>query len=90
MSPALRDGDELRVVAFSDADPARAGEIVLTRRGPRLVTHRLVSIGDGLVTTRPDMGNGDDPPIAVEALLGRVVEVRRRGWRRWAALLRTS
>jgi hypothetical protein len=90
MSPALRDGDELRVAGFTEADPPRAGEIVIARRGQRLVTHRLVAIADGYATTRPDLGHGDDPPIPVDALVGRVVGVRRKRLRRWMRWLRRS
>ena len=90
MSPTLRDGDELRVSAFSQTDPPRAGEIVLARRGSRLVTHRLVAIEDGCAITRPELGGGDDPPIPMDALVGRVVEIRRRGWRKWTSWLRKS
>src|SRR5688572_12431280 len=43
MAPALRDGDRLRVVPLAGAAPA-PGEIVVARRGARLVTHRLVAL----------------------------------------------
>jgi hypothetical protein len=78
MAPALRPGDRLRVEPFGAAPPS-AGEVVVARRGARLVTHRLRSLASGRAITRGDGCLRADPPIAVEALVGRVVEIRRGG-----------
>jgi hypothetical protein len=82
MAPALRDGDRLRVASLLGVTPA-PGEIVVARRGERLVTHRLVSLAGGLAVTRGDGCHADDPALDAALLLGRVVEVRR-GRRRLA------
>jgi hypothetical protein len=76
MAPALRPGDRLRVLPFGGAAPT-PGEIVLARIGPRLVAHRLVGRGGGSVRTRGDACMHEDPTVGEQALLGRVVEVRR-------------
>jgi signal peptidase I len=78
MAPSLRPGDRLRVAPL-DGKPAR-GDIVVARRGPRLVTHRLVTLDGRGAVTRGDACTADDPPIDVAALVGRVVEVRRASW----------
>ena len=78
MGPALRHGDRLRVEPTGDTLLA-VGDVVVARRAERLVTHRLVALAEGLATTRGDGCAGDDPPIPVGAIVGRVVEVVRRG-----------
>jgi phage repressor protein C with HTH and peptisase S24 domain len=81
MSPALSDGDRLEVAPL--AAPPRAGEIVVMRRGSRLITHRLISLSEGLAVTRGDACSSDDPPVPAADLIGRVVRVRRhRLWHR--------
>jgi hypothetical protein len=77
MAPSLRDGDRLQVQPFGERERPSPGQIVVARRGARLVTHRLVTLRDGLAVTRGDGCQRDDPPLAEGALLGRVVEVRR-------------
>src|SRR5579883_2651631 len=71
MVPALRDGDRLRVAPLDRE--AAPGEIVLARRGPRLVAHRLVAREAGRAITRGDACAADDPPLAESLLVGRVV-----------------
>jgi signal peptidase I len=74
MAPLLRDGD---VVCVEPGAP-RPGDVVVAERDGRLVTHRLVSLSDGVAVMRGDACRGDDPPLPVSALLGRVVRVKRR------------
>jgi peptidase S24-like protein len=86
MEPAYADGDALLVTPVSGSHPVGPGEVVVARRGERLVTHRVVDVRDGVVITKGDACRGVDPPLPVGALLGRVVRSRRgesrfRGWR---------
>jgi phage repressor protein C with HTH and peptisase S24 domain len=76
MSPELGDGDRLEVVPL--AGTPRPGEVVLTTRGGRLVTHRLVAIDGAQAITRGDACGKDDPPVPLSSVIGRVVRVRRR------------
>jgi RimJ/RimL family protein N-acetyltransferase len=78
MAPLLRDGDRLRVEPLSGRTPA-PGEVVVARRGERLVAHRLVEVIGGEVVTRGDACRESDPPLPAGELLGRVVAVERRG-----------
>jgi hypothetical protein len=82
MAPALGDHDRLRVAPL---DGVRPGDLVVARRAGVLVAHRLVRLDgpDGsMAVTQGDACAAPDPPVPTEALLGRVVAVRRRPWRR--------
>jgi phage repressor protein C with HTH and peptisase S24 domain len=79
MEPAYSDGDWLLVEPVSTSRPARIGEVVIARRSDRLVSHRLVALRDGLALTRGDACARLDPAVQIGALIGRVVDVRRRG-----------
>jgi hypothetical protein len=89
MAPWLHDGDELLVQPISDGRGLLQGDVVVACVGQQLVAHRLCAVEGGMVTLRGDGCRGDDPRLPVEALLGRVVDVRRRPLaRRWAARAR--
>lgn len=77
MEPQLGDGDALLVVPLAGGEPPRPGEILVARRGRRLVTHRLVDLREGIATTRGDSCPSVDPPLPADALLARVVQVKR-------------
>jgi signal peptidase len=85
MAPALRDGDWLKIAPGTPS----VGETVVFARGGELVAHRLIAVRDGLAITRGDDAAGDDAPIAVSELLGRVVEVKRSWWHRLRSALRS-
>ncbi len=81
MWPALRDGDRARWEPLSG--PVREGDVLVVRSGGAFVAHRVIS-------TEPVLLRGDncvavDPPVNPDAILGRVIEVERRGARvpRW-------
>ena len=76
MVPTLWRGDRLLVTPMGARSPRR-GEIVLVRRGNRLVAHRLVALKRGIAITRGDGSLRPDPPLACGDLLGRVVHVER-------------
>jgi GNAT superfamily N-acetyltransferase len=76
MEPALSPGDRLRVAPFRDRGPAR-DEIVVARRGGRIVAHRVVALDGDRVVLRGDGLQSPDPPLALDDLIGRVIEVER-------------
>lgn len=87
MAPTLRPGDRLLVRPLAGAPPASEGEIVVARRGTRLVAHRLVENVGAFAITRGDVCHAVDLPVLLQTLLGRVVLVRRSSrrphpWRR--------
>jgi hypothetical protein len=77
MEPAYADGDWLLVRPLAGASPLSPGEVVVARRGDRLVTHRLVELREGMAITKGDACSSVDPPVPIGALLGRVVAARR-------------
>jgi len=78
MEPTYAPGDWLLVKPLTNAPALNPGEVVVARRGDRLVMHRLVSVRDGMAFTQGDACRRPDSPVSVGALLGRVVGTRRR------------
>jgi hypothetical protein len=84
MVPALRDGDRLRIEPVAHGT-LMLGDIVVARRGPRLVAHRLIALRDGIATTRGDACVQEDAPISQTEIVGRVSRLKRaRGARSMA------
>ena len=81
MEPAYGDGDCLLVKPLAGAESVTPGEVVVARRGGRLVTHRLVELHHGMATTKGDAVPRVDPPVTAASLLGRVVQARRLSYR---------
>lgn len=78
MLPTLRPGD--RVVVRPVRNPGRLvpGTLILIRSvGERPVVHRLVRRASGHIRTWGDNRPALDPPLAPDAVLGRVVARRR-------------
>ena len=78
MIPAVWPGDVV-TVRRCDVAELQPGQIVLSRRGGRLVAHRITFIRGDLVTTRGDSLQHDDPPIDESAVVGRVMSLVRNG-----------
>ncbi len=80
MLPAVWPGDVL-TIRRDGIEAVRAADIVLVRRGSRLVAHRLVekihSQGEVLLVTRGDRLMTLDPPTVADDLLGRVSAIER-------------
>jgi hypothetical protein len=78
MWPTLRAGDEALFAPL--AAPPADGEILLYRLRDGLVAHRFRgALPDGRLRLRGDGLMHDDPPVEPEAVLGRLVAVRRGG-----------
>lgn len=98
MIPALWPGDVITVKP--DAAESQPGQVVLYRRGGKLVAHRVVRAENGLIVTRGDAISQNDPLIRGADIVGRVVAVVRNGrpadfeqshWgRAFSAMLRRS
>jgi signal peptidase I len=76
MEPTYMEGDWLLVEPLSGTRPIGRGDVVLARRGDRLVGHRVVGLGGGLARTRGDASACDDEPIPIGSVIGRVVGAR--------------
>lgn len=76
MDPTLVDGDIVRVMPLA---APRRGQIVAVFVFGALITHRVVAVRAGRVTTRGDNRLLKDPPISLDKVLGEAVEVLGRG-----------
>jgi len=76
MSPAIRIGDK---VALVPGRQCRAGDIILYRRGNRLMLHRVVGKWRGVVITKGDALDQVDEPVTLRDILGRAVSRERGG-----------
>jgi hypothetical protein len=72
MAPTLRPGEMVFVEPCSSPDP---GDIVAFALGGGLLVHRVVRVDAGSVTCRGDNLLAEDPPVALAAVLGKVVQV---------------
>jgi hypothetical protein len=79
MRPILLEGDE--VVAERTAGPDwHLGDIlVIDLPGAGLVVHRVLWTSGTAIRTRGDGSGRMDAPVALERVLGRIVQVRRDG-----------
>ena len=80
MWPLLRSGD---VIVAEPLDGApRAGDVLVFLVGERFVAHRFIGhFADGRLRMHGDFSQMEDPPLAPEAALGRVVAYERAGRR---------
>jgi len=78
MEPTYTHGDALLVEPVTGSCPIRLGEVVVARHGERLVTHRVVSLRDGVAVTKGDACRNADPPILISQVIGRVTAACRR------------
>jgi hypothetical protein len=76
MQPLIRQGDVLRVESVQPA-ALRRGDLLVVQRGNTLVTHRFIAMQGSMVQTRGDNCLADDPPVALDDLLGRVALLER-------------
>jgi signal peptidase I len=82
MYPTIRDGDTVTVAHVSVEEIVR-GDVLLCRHGKRVVAHRVVG-ADVRDTVRVFHLRGDakaagDAPVGADAVVGRVIAVRRNG-----------
>jgi signal peptidase I len=82
MHPTIRDGDAI-MIAPVVTDDVVAGDILLCRRGNRVVAHRVVGVARDVTgrsfELRGDANPSCDTPIGADAVVGRVIGVRRHG-----------
>jgi hypothetical protein len=85
MHPTIRNGDAITVVPLGTS-PVRVGDVVLYRRGPAAIAHRVIRVQSapgrsvGFVL-RGDAARSCDGPIHLAQVLGRVLSVERDGRR---------
>jgi signal peptidase I len=87
MFPVLLSGDKV-LVKRSSLEDLHAGDIIVwADESLQRVAHRIVSIDKSatppLITTRGDLRLGEDPPVAFDQVLGKIVAVLRDGQVTW-------
>ena len=81
MYPTIRDGEKVLVEPVL-TDALKRGDVLLYRRGERLIAHRLLRIertAEISLILRGDALGQADAPIHPNQVLGRVVSVERQG-----------
>ncbi|HET6922880.1 MAG TPA: nucleotidyltransferase family protein [Anaeromyxobacteraceae bacterium] len=79
MTPSMAEGDRVLAAPVAGPESLRVGEIVLVRRGERLVVHRLVRLSGDLAFTRGDADRQpEDPAVPTGEVLATVLAVARR------------
>jgi RimJ/RimL family protein N-acetyltransferase len=80
MWPLLRPGDTA-IAEPLDGAP-REGDVLVFRTGERFIAHRFIGFWpDGRLRLHGDFALDEDPPLAPESALGRVVAIERGGRR---------
>jgi signal peptidase I len=82
MSPNLRPGDELIVVA-AEWQKLKTGDVVLFERSDALLAHRLIRVerqGAGVrLITKGDASASYDSPVSISSYVGKVARLVRAG-----------
>jgi hypothetical protein len=81
MHPTIQDGETVTVEPVEPSDVKR-GDVILYRRGLRVIAHRVEVIRRGcsrvaLLFLRGDASDSSDQPVRPEQVLGKVVSVTR-------------
>ena len=82
MYPTIRDGELITVAAVSAREVVR-GDVLLCRHGVRVLAHRVVGVTacgtETFFELRGDAKASCDAPVGADAVVGRVIGVRRNG-----------
>ena len=82
MHPTIRHGDVITISPVSAHDVVR-GDVLLCRHNKRMLAHRLVAVtshgAERFFHLRGDGKAGCDAPVGADAVIGRVIAVRRNG-----------
>jgi len=80
MYPTIHDGDAITIAAVSAGDIVR-GDVLLCRHDQRVLAHRVVNVtthhAARFFDLRGDANAACDVPVAADAVVGRVISVRR-------------
>jgi signal peptidase I len=82
MYPTIRDGEAITVAPVASEDVV-SGDVLLCRHGTRVLAHRVVGVsicgGARVFALRGDAKAACDPPVASDAVVGKVIGVNRNG-----------
>lgn len=75
MWPTLHKGDLVFIKGVDDVEDLQVGDIISFRQDRGFSIHRVMKIEGEVITTRGDGNFGDDPPITVDDVMGKVPKV---------------
>jgi len=82
MYPTIRDGEAITIASIAAADVVR-GDVLLCRHEGRMLAHRVVEVttrgADRFFELRGDSKAACDTLVSADAVVGRIVGVRRNG-----------
>lgn len=81
MRPVLQPGDHV-VAQVVPAKSLQRGDLLVIQRSHDFVTHRLVNEQAGNWLLKADNDTQTDPVVQTEQIIGRIIEIERRGRRR--------
>jgi len=74
MQPVINDGE---TIVVEPVVKLRRGEIYVYEKGDGIIVHRLIRIDGDRLTFRGERAIDNDPPVARDRVIGRVVTVKR-------------
>jgi signal peptidase I len=76
MWPALKQGDIIFIKKVSPED-IKVDDIIVWQQEERgFVIHRVIKIKENAIITRGDANTAEDPPVAFEKIVGKMLEFR--------------
>jgi signal peptidase I len=75
MWPTLHKGDLVLLKGVDGMEDLQVGDIIAFRQERGFSIHRVVNIEGEMITTRGDGNFGDDPPITIDDVMGKVPQV---------------
>lgn len=81
MHPSIKSGSVIFIQPYEPGAKPRPGEIIAWKRDTGIVVHRLVNVYSQKMqmhyVTRGDSCAGEDDPVLIEQIVGKVVRVER-------------
>lgn len=78
MWPALKEGDLVFIRGVKEISEIKVGDIIVfsNETSNSLTIHRIISIKEGVITTKGDANKTDDNPISFDKVVGRTLTFR--------------
>jgi signal peptidase len=78
MWPVLKQGDIIFIKNISPEDIKVDDIIVWQQEEKGFVIHRVIKIKENAIVTRGDANTAEDPPVAFEKIVGKMLEFREK------------
>jgi len=78
MWPILKQGDIIFIKNISPED-IKVGDVIVWQQEEKgFVIHRVIKIKENAIITRGDANTAEDPPVAFENIVGKMLEFREK------------